>query len=293
MLPGSLVCAVMQPYLDFGGSPHAPLLHLAPANGFPPEAYRPFAAALTAHYRVVGYRPRPLLHPGDPQALPSWHPLAADLAQAARTLPTPLLGFGHSLGAILTLYAALRQPGLFQALVLCEPVLMPRHLLPILWLLQRTGRGHRFPLAQSAARRREQFPSREEARAHFGRRSFFAAFTPEALDGYLEGGLRPHAAGLTLAWPRLWEARIFALVPLDAWDALRKIRIPTLIIRAQGSNLLTEASTRALRRMTHVQVVEHAGGHMLPLEQPALVAETLRAFAARSTAAVGSDRGAL
>lgn len=274
----------MDAYLDFGGAPHAPIVHLAPANGFPPEAYRPLAAALLPHYRVLGYRPRPL-HPNtDPQVIASWHPLAEDLGQAAGCLPGPLLGFGHSLGAVLTIYAALRNPGLFRALVLCEPVLMPRRILPALWLLRRLGQQWRFPLARSAARRRDHFPDLAAARAHYGRRSFFAGFTPEALDGYLEGGLRNAPdGGLTLAWPRLWEARIFSLVPIDAWDALAKLRIPVLLIRGTRSDLLIEPTMRELRRMQAVQVSELDAGHMLPMERPADLAAQVLAWDKRET----------
>jgi pimeloyl-ACP methyl ester carboxylesterase len=264
----------MDAYLDFGGAPNAPIVHLAPANGFPPESYRPLAAALTARYHVLGYRPRPLHPHTDPQAITSWHPLADDLAHAAARLPGPLLGFGHSLGAILTIYAALRNPRLFRALVLCEPVLMPRRILPALWLMRRLGQQWRFPLARSAARRRDHFPDVAEARAHYGRRSFFADFTPEAMDGYLAGGLRTaQHGGLTLAWPRAWEARIFSLVPIDAWDALYKLRIPVLIIRGKGSDLLTEPTMHELRRRSSVDVIELDAGHMLPMERPVELAK--------------------
>jgi pimeloyl-ACP methyl ester carboxylesterase len=264
----------MQVYLDLGGAAHAPIAHLAPANGFPPETYRPFATALATRHHVLGYRPRPL-HPNtDPQAIASWHPLADDLAAAAARLSGPLLGVGHSLGAILTIYAALRLPGRFRALALCEPVLMPRRVLLPLWLMRRLGQQWRFPLAQSAARRRDYFPNVDEARAHYGRRSFFANFTPAAMDGYLEGGLRPaQHGGLTLAWPRGWEARIFSLVPIDAWDALYKLRIPVLIVRGKRSDLLTEATMRELRRIPHVTACELDAGHMLPMEHPVELAQ--------------------
>ncbi len=275
----------MDAYLDLGGASAAPIIHLAPANGFPLEAYRPLATALAPHYRILGYRPRPL-HPNtDPQAITSWHALAADLGSAAQDLQGPVLGFGHSLGAILTIYVALRNPGLFRALVLCEPVLMPRRILLPLWLMRQFQQEWRFPLARSAARRRDHFADVADARAHYGRRSFFANFTAAALDGYLEGGLRPApTGGMDLAWPRAWEARIFALVPIDAWDALYKLRIPVLIVRGKSSDLLTEPTMHELRRAPALQVIELDAGHMLPMERPvelaAQVLEWDRQFAA-------------
>ena len=41
----------------------------------------------------------------------------------SQTKPAPVIGVGHSIGAIVTLRAALRDPGKFRALVLIDPVL--------------------------------------------------------------------------------------------------------------------------------------------------------------------------
>jgi pimeloyl-ACP methyl ester carboxylesterase len=269
-------------YLDLGGPPDAPLIHLAPANGFPPESYQPLAASLAPAFRVRGYRPRPLWPRSRPHDLRSWHNLADDLlTDLAGIADGPVIGVGHSLGGILSLYCAVRQPARFRGLALIDPVIMPRSLLPLLWAMRRTGQQHRFPLAQGAARRRDRFASVEEARERLSGRGAFAAFTPEALDGYLRGALQPDpAGGLRLAWPREWEARIFAMVPIDTWDALQHLRVPLLIIRGTRSELMINSSWAALaRRMPQARMVSIAGGHMVPMEQPAAVAATIAAWA--------------
>jgi pimeloyl-ACP methyl ester carboxylesterase len=271
----------MERYITFGG--HGPTIHLAPANGFPPEAYAPLAEPLTARFAVVGYRPRPLWPGTNPSELRSWHGLADDLLEdAARRGGGPYLGAGHSLGGVVTLYAAVRRPDLFSGLVLIDPVVLPRHMLPLIWAMRRLGQDHRSGLAQGAARRRHRFASLDEARARYSGRGAFAAMQAEALEGYLAGGLRPDGqGGLSLAWPREWEARIFSLVPIDTWSALARLRVPLLIIRGRRSDLLIDRSWRLLRRLLPAAaMVELDGGHMLPLERPGETAAAMLEWAA-------------
>ena len=72
---------------------------------------------------------RPLWDGTKPDDLQDWHPLSDDLLRflsnrASTTLSEePVIGVGHSIGGIVTLRAALRDPGKFRALVLFDPVL--------------------------------------------------------------------------------------------------------------------------------------------------------------------------
>ncbi|MEI7768461.1 MAG: alpha/beta hydrolase [Chloroflexales bacterium] len=270
----------MEHYLDFGGV--GPALHLAPANGFPPEAYRPLADALAPQLHVLGYRPRPLWPDSDPASLGSWRDLAVDmLADMGRRGDGPFIGAGHSLGGIMTLYAALLRPDMFRGLVLIDPVVFPRRMLLLLWAMRQIGQHHRSPIVQGAARRRDRFNSADEARARYTGRGVFAKLHPAALDGYLSGGLRPDGDGVTLAWPKAWEAHIFSLVAIDTWDALSRLRLPLLIIRGAHSDLLIDRSWRQLRwHLPNASLIEVDGGHMVPLEHPDAVAEVIMRWAA-------------
>jgi pimeloyl-ACP methyl ester carboxylesterase len=111
--------------LDLGGT--GPIVHLAHANGFPPGTYRPLAEILTGQpvdgsgrsYHVIALPSRPLWPGSLPDSAPSWHPLADDLIRGLDDLGlSGIVGVGHSLGGVLTLWAAVRRPDLFRAVVL-------------------------------------------------------------------------------------------------------------------------------------------------------------------------------
>jgi pimeloyl-ACP methyl ester carboxylesterase len=271
---------MIEHYLDFGGA--GSLLQLATANGFPPESYRPLATHLATRQRVLAYRSRPLWPGRHPDQVQSWHDLAQDLLRDMTAIAPPggLIGMGHSLGGIMTMYAALRRPEYFRALVLVDPVIMPRFSLPLLWLLRRFNKHHLSPLARGARRRRTTFDSVAVARERFQGRGVFADFVTAALEGYLDGGLRANGDGsVTLAWSSAWESRIFSLVPIDTWDAVARVRQPLLLIRGKNSDLIIDRSWHQLKRYApNAELVEIDGGHMVPMERPQLVAEAVHRF---------------
>ena len=115
---------------DFGGE--GPHLHLAHANGFPPGTYEPLAEALTDLYHVFGMPARPLWPSSQPENAPDWHPLADDLIAGLDHLGMQgIVGVGHSLGGVLTMWASIARPDLFRAVVLIDPVILPP---PVLWM---------------------------------------------------------------------------------------------------------------------------------------------------------------
>jgi pimeloyl-ACP methyl ester carboxylesterase len=267
------------PFDDFGG--RGPLLHFAHANGYPPRTYRPLLERLAGRFRVLAVHHRPLWSAGPPADLDSWHAVADDLVrffdeQGLRGS----IGVGHSIGAVVTFYAALRRPELFRALVLIDPVI----LIPAV-LRQMTSLGHdavaELPLIKIAGSRRNHFDSLDEAFGRFRRKRIFARLSDEALRDYVAGALQPvPEGGYRLAYPPEWEARIYALPPQEVWDLLPQVTHPTLAIRGAESDTLSPAAWQMWQMAQPAATfAEIPGtGHLLPLEQPALVAAQIDAF---------------
>lgn len=262
---------------------------LAPGNGFPPQTYRPLAQALLPELQVWGWVPRPMRTSVPPPADLHWSQLAQEYAaHLHQPAGLPVVGIGHSLGGVMTLMAAVLRPDAFRAVVLLDPVIFEPRVLCALQRWQRRGAplDPDFPLARlvlAARRRRRVFSSREQAREHFQGRALFRHWHPQALEGYLEGGLHLHQGQWYLVYDPGWEAAIFASVPTDVWRWVRRagrMRIPALVLFGEHSEMGTPATRQHLRRLWPQATVEvlTGCGHLFPMQVPHEVAHRILAW---------------
>jgi pimeloyl-ACP methyl ester carboxylesterase len=270
-------------YLNWGGS--GPQAHLLHANGFCAGTYSPFIAYLRADLQVfasdvrghgdsVLASARPIRH---------WRIFAEDLrliVEAAMT--APVIGIGHSLGAVATYMAASLYPHLFSGIVLLDPVILPRSRLWSLAVLKRLGLGHWIPLARGARRRHREFADKHKALERFAAgRGIFKSWSRDFIEAYLECGLleREADSAILKCDPEI-EAQIFESVPLDIWAYARGIACPVLAIRGESSPaFLPAAAARLARRIDdYTWITLRQAGHFVPMEQPQACAQAIMAF---------------
>ena len=262
------------PFDDFGGK--GPLLHFAHANGYPPGCYRGLLSSLRQQFRVIAIRHRPLWPESSPEELSHWDLIAGDLLGFLKHRnEAPLIGVGHSLGAVSSLLAAARAPELFDALVLIDPVFFEPELLEELY--SDPKRSARLPLIRRTLMRRNRFADRSEAFDHYRTKAVFARLPDDVLQDYVDSALRPLDDGYVLAYPREWEARVYSLPPREVWDILPTITTPTLALRGADSDTLTPAAWQLWQQRqpaaTFVELPD--SGHLLPLERPEQVAQII------------------
>jgi len=266
--------------VELGG--RGPVLHLAHGNGFPPGTYRPLAEALADRYRVIALPARPLWPGQRPEDCPTWRPLADDLVEGLDALGLGgILGVGHSLGSLLTFWAAVRRPDLFRAVVLIEPVILPPTWMWCLRLLRCLGLHQRLPLAQRALQRRRTWPSRQACFEHYRRGVIFANWSDRALWAYVEAGTQPRGDGMVeLAYPPEWEAHIFATTPIDVWGEVPRLKTRALVIRGASSSTFRHTAERRMARRLPgvVSVTIPDAGHLAPMERPEETAAVIRDF---------------
>lgn len=268
--------------LSAGGHPAL----LAPANGFPPQVYRPLAQALAPDLAIWGWIPRPMRATEPPPEDLHWSQLAQEYAAHLEDVAAlPVIGFGHSLGGVMTLMAAVLRPQAFRAVVLLDPVIFePRVLCHIQrWRRRGAPLESDFPLARlvrGALHRRKTFTSPPEAFRHFRSRDLFRRWHPQALEAYVDHGLRPRSKGWRLAYDPQWEAAIFRAVPTDVWKWVRRVRVPGLVLFGQYSEMGTPATRAHLARWWPQATVEvlPGQGHMFPMEVPEIAAEHIRTW---------------
>lgn len=258
----------MIPFTDFGGD--GPPLHFAHANAYPPGAYRPFITALTAHYDVLAMHQRPLWPGQDAAQLQNWHLFGDDLIRFFDQHELrQVVGVGHSLGAVAMMYAAVNRPELFRALVMIEPVLLPPHVLALSQAYPEAA--NELPLVKSALRRRNRWPDRQAAFDRYRTKKVFGRMSDTALWAFvLAGVIETEDGEMTLAFPREWEAAIYAHPPADVWELVGQIEQPTLAIRAAESDTILPAQWQMWQeRQPQATFIEiEASTHLVPLEKP-------------------------
>ena len=266
-----------QPLLELGGPKGASLIHLAPANGFPPQTYMPMLASLTDHHRAICFPPRALW--GDlapPDEFRDWQMLADDLLRAFNQWDMrEIVAVGHSFGGIASMLAAIKEPCRFRALVLLDPTILADEVLDWLKAAAEQNSLDQTPLVQGARRRRRIFGSMDEAFDRFRSRRQFVDWPDDVLRLYVQHGLRQRADadGFELTWPVEWEVYYYATIYQRIWQDLPKLEglLPTLIARGGKSDTFTEASMeRTCNMLPSATFCELTGqGHLFPQAAPA------------------------
>jgi pimeloyl-ACP methyl ester carboxylesterase len=275
----------LTPIPSFELARSGPPLHFLHANGYPPGCYRPLFDLLQPHFHVFGMLLRPLWKDSKPDEIRTWKPFSNDLLQfLGSTINEPTIGVGHSIGAVVTLRAALREPHRFRALVLIDPVLyVPGFLLR--WHMVRTiGLGERLhPLIHKTKRRRRTFDDLEWLFQRYRSRDIFRYMSDENLRIFIEGITRPNAdGGYELVYSPDWEAQVYrtGMHDFDLWRELAELQVPTLFMRGAETDTFLEDAARLVKRKqpnVRVETLEETT-HILPLERPQEVFDRMQLF---------------
>jgi pimeloyl-ACP methyl ester carboxylesterase len=273
-------------YLNWGGS--GPQAHFLHANGFCAGTYSPFIKYLIDDLHVYASDARG--HGGSDQPtgrrIRNWNIFVEDLKTLVeQILVPPVIGMGHSLGAVTTYMAAARYPHLFSSMILFDPSILPRRILWKSGIMKLLGFGRRITLAKKARRRKKIFQGKIEALKRFtSGHGIFKTWSKEFVEAYLECGLlEKDAQTAVLKCDPELEAQIFESVPVDVWTYGSKITCPVLVIRGEQSDVLTADSTRRLKSLIancEIRTIP-ATGHFVPMEKPKECAQLIADFIQR------------
>lgn len=270
-------------FLDWNGSgPEAHLLH---ANGFCAGTYNPFVKHLASDIKITATDIR---GHGDSIGqtlgrINHWKIFAEDLKNfIEKKMSPPVIGIGHSLGAVTTYMAAATYPHLFSGIILIDPVILPKRILYLFKALRFTGLIGKFHLASGARRRKRVFSSKNEALQRFtSGRGIFKTWSPEFVDAYLECGLleEDENTAILKCDPEL-EAQIFESAPTDAWEFASKILCPVLAIRGEKSDTFYPDAAESLKKYIkdYTLVTIPNTGHFVPMEKPEECALIIKDF---------------
>lgn len=238
------------------------------ANGFPPAMYQQMLKPLTEHYNVSAVYQRPLWPLPVPDDFKNWHVMIDDACRYIAAQPKPVTLVGHSMGGIISIICAVREPEKVKKLILLDPVILQPHLI---WIMRNLPARFRkkLPLVDKTLRRPDHFKTIESGFKFHRRVRGFKQIPDAILQQYMEEGLYPVEDGFKLSYSREWEAAIYQTVPW-AWSSIKTLSTETVVIRGTNSDtLLPETIKRLQRKKPGIKMVEIEGGHLFPLEVPA------------------------
>jgi pimeloyl-ACP methyl ester carboxylesterase len=270
--------------------PGAATLHFLPGNGFCGGVYWPFLKQFLTGRATPAGGYGLFLHDieghGDSDAPAHFSGIGA----VARRVPLvaqeqglrdgrPLVGMGHSFGAALTLKVAADNPGLFQALVLLDPIVFP----PPMWFVSRAMAAlNVHPMAKAARKRRREWASREDVIERLRGRGIYKGWTEEALQCFAEHATHDEAGQRVLSCPPGLEAEIYER-PVYPWPSFRNVQVPILFLYGKGSYPIFEPASRLARRANpRVEVASVPGHHCFMLEDPADAHQAVAAFLSKN-----------
>ncbi len=243
-------------------------LHFLPGNGFCGGVYASFLKQFLPDHGLFTHDIEGHGASDAPARFSGLDAVAARIPQvmAQQGLTgTPLVGMGHSFGAAMTLRVAAENPGLFKALVLLDPITIPA---PIWAVWRGMGVLGINPMARAARRRRETWPSRDDALVRLRGRGIFAGWPEPALADFVDYALGPKDGQWGLRCPRELEAQIYEN-PVYPWRYFRQARLPILFLSgAQSHGFLSLAARNAHRLNPGVVAATVPGGHCFMLEHP-------------------------
>lgn len=263
------------------------------ANGYPAGVYRAFLGLLATRFTVdvidtIGTEAQH--RPGH-----GWRRMRAQVIDCIEALPAgPLVLVGHSMGGYLAAMAAARLPHRVAQVVLIDSPMVLGWRATLVSAAKATGLTWKLGPAPVAARRRNHWGSREEARAHLGGKDFVQRWAPGVLDDFIRAALHEHpGGGVTLAIPRETERDVYATIAhRDALRAVRRLRArgtPVGFVTGRHSEETRLAGREQNRRFWGRDWVELPTGHLVPMEAPEACAQAVLEMIERAGDAAGGN----
>jgi pimeloyl-ACP methyl ester carboxylesterase len=274
-LPDGKISAV-----HFGRTSNPLKLVFQHATGFNAFAYKTVLEPLGVHAVALDMRGHGMSElPTDPKGFRNWHQLRDDLVYFLQNhVEKPVVLAGHSSGAVISVLAAAHAPEQASGLVAFDPPTMPW---PVRMMPYIPGglaySARRFSIARKAGKRRAVFPDLEFAFQRYKGRGTFTGVDDEALHDYLEGGLKPHPDGVTLACAPKWEQAMFIAQGHNIFKAARNLPRHVRFIYAKKFGVSTRGTRRKIANAVGEDNVEFHEelAHFFPFHDTAFAQDAL------------------
>ncbi len=256
------------------------------ANSFPASTYRVLFRQLKARGLAISAIDK-LGHDPHYPVTSNWPHLVqqlVDFTQAqADKAAGPVFLVGHSLGGFLSVMAASQAPQLVRGVVLLDAPLIGGWRATTLGVIKRAQLVGSVSPGAVSKKRRNSWPDKAAALAHFQHKRAFARWDPQVLADYIEHGT--HDANLhgsskrVLSFERDVETAIYNTLPhnMDALLKRHPLRCPVAFIGGNHSAEMKQVGMALTQKITKGRINMLEGSHLFPMEHPLATAAAIEA----------------
>jgi len=263
-----------------------PLILFFHGNSFPASTYSVMLNELRRRnlqvqaLEKIGHNPAFPVTSNWPHLVEEVHAFAQPLI-AAHSGPVVLVG--HSLGGMLSLMLAAQYPHLAHGVVMVDAPAVGGLQAKVLQLSKTLSLNKKFSPGAISRKRRNEWLSLEEVRAHFASKKVFARWDPQVLNDYVLQGTREEKseAGVrrVLSFNRDIETLIYNNVPHNLERLLKKhpLTCPVSLVAARHSREMRLAGSDLTHKITKGRITMIDGTHLVPMEKPLVTAAAVEA----------------
>ncbi len=260
-------------------------INFAHANGFPAPSYQTFFSALNAHITSPINIIAKHQYAHDPQypIVNNWEHQVSELIDYIKlTASEPVIGIGHSFGAVITYLAACRDPELFKAVVLCDPPLITGIGGSMFEGLKIFGLMDHVTPAKRTKQRKQRWDLGEDISQYFSHKSLFKNFDPQCIQDYVTSATQIVGDVQQLTYNVDVEVGIFRTIPTNLHKYYGQCKVPGLLLTGTHTNVTLPVFVKPfIKGNPSIEQATVSGGHLFVFEEPELTAVQISEFIQR------------
>ena len=226
---------------------------------------------------------RPLWATSDMPNFKNWDIFLNDYIKSIKN-ETNIIGVGHSIGGNLLLKASILNPKKFKKIILLDPTFLPPYMIRVWRIVSLLNMQAFFlPLINLAKNKKMEYSSIDKMYNSYRKNNFFSDFSDDILEEFVESLVIKKDDKFKLIYPSDWDAQIYKTGlanDMFIWNNIQNIKIETLIIRAECSNVFFKKTADLINKKNKnikIKTISKAD-HLFPINKSSQTIDLIHGF---------------